>query len=402
MSSFTRRAGRWAAALSAAALVAACQASITVDAPAPAGARAAQVAEAGATVAWNKVARDMVVKYGTSAPATIRVFAILSVAQYNALVDAEKSTTGSPQSTERGAVAGASVAVLKYIYPAEATFLEGLVDQQEASPASPAGGPKRFAAGESIGRAVAASVIARASTDRFFEPFTGTVPLCAACWKATPTPPAFATLGQAKPFFLASNSQFRPAPHPAFGSPEYNASLAEVRQIADTRTTQQDSIAKYWALPAGTVSAQGYWNVLASELALRYHLSERETAHRLALMNMAAYDAIVASHEAKYHYWLIRPSQADPLIVRAIGLPSFPSYPSNHATLAATAATVLGTFFPSERAWLEAHAQEGADSRVYGGIHYRFDTEAGLVLGRKIGGWALANDVVGHEPFVLK
>ena len=56
----------------------------------------------------------------------------------------------------------------------------------------------------------------------------------------------------------------------------------------------------------------------------------------------------------------------------------------------------------SERAWLETHAQEAADSRVYGGIHYRFDTEAGLVLGRKIGGWALANDVVGHEPFVLK
>ena len=269
MSSFTRRAGRWAAALPVAALVAACQDSITVDGPAPSGARAAQVAEAGATVTWNKVARDMVVKYGTSAPATIRMFAILSVAQYNALVDAEKSATGSPQSTERGAVAGASVAVLKYIYPAEATFLEGLVDQQDASPTSPAGGPKRFATGESIGRAVAASVIARASTDRFFEPFTGTVPLCAACWKATPTPPAFATLGQAKPFFLASNSQFRPAPHPAFGSPEYNASLVEVRQIADTRTTQQDSIAKYWALPAGTVSAQGYWNVMASELLPR-------------------------------------------------------------------------------------------------------------------------------------
>jgi membrane-associated phospholipid phosphatase len=180
------------------------------------------------------------------------------------------------------------------------------------------------------------------------------------------------------------------------------AALAEVRQIADTRTTVQDSIAKYWALPAGTVSAQGYWNRMLSELALRYHLTERETAHRLALMNMAAYDAIVASHEAKFHYWLLRPKHADPLIALAIGMPNFPSYPSNHATLAATAATVLGTFFPSERAWLEEHAQEGADSRVYGGIHYRFDTEAGLVLGRRIAAWALAHDVVGHEPFVLR
>ena len=90
MSSFSRRAGRWAAAFSVAALVAACQDSITVDGPAPSSARAAQVAEAGATVAWNGVARDLVKKYGTSAPATIRLFAILSVAQYNALVDAEQ------------------------------------------------------------------------------------------------------------------------------------------------------------------------------------------------------------------------------------------------------------------------------------------------------------------------
>ena len=55
-----------------------------------------------------------------------------------------------------------------------------------------------------------------------------------------------------------------------------------------------------------------------------------------------------------------------------------------------------------ERAWLEGHAREGADSRIFGGIHYRFDTEAGLDLGRKIGTWALANDVEGHQPFVLQ
>jgi membrane-associated phospholipid phosphatase len=225
--------------------------------------------------------------------------------------------------------------------------------------------------------------------------------VCPGCWLPT-TPPAFATLGQAKPFFLASGDQFRPLPPPAFGSPAFVAGLAEVRRIADTRTTEQDSIAKFWALGAGTVSAQGYLNGVASELAVEHHLSERETAHRLALLNMAAFDVIIASHEAKYHYWLVRPSQADPAIVRAIPLPSFPSYPSNHSALVASAATVLGAMFPRERARLDAMAEEGAISRLYGGIHYRFDTEAGLALGRRVAAWTLAHDVVGHEPFVLK
>ena len=74
----------------------------------------------------------------------------------------------------------------------------------------------------------------------------------------------------------------------------------------------------------------------------------------------------------------------------------------NHSTLVATAATVLGAFFPSESTRLQKMAREGAISRFYGGIHFRFDTEAGLDLGRRVGEWALAHDVVGHEPFVLE
>jgi len=403
MFSFAHRAGRGATALTMAVLLAACHEPVAVADPRTASTGAAEVARAAsATVAWNRVARDLVVKHRTSVPASIRMFALLSVAQYNGIVAAENGTAGPTVASERGATAGAAAAVLSYVYPAEAQFLEGLVDEQAASaaaaPGALAGG---FAAGEAIGRVAAAGVIARAETDRFYEPFTGTVPVCPGCWLPVPTAPAFATLGRAKTFFLASGDQFRPPPPPAFESSTFAAALAEVRQIADDRTAEQDSIAKFWALPPGTVGAQGYFNQVGSELAVKYHRTERETAHALALLNMAAFDAIVASHEAKYFYWLIRPSQADPLIERAIGLPSFPAYPSNHSTLAATAATVLGALFPGERARLDVMAGEGAISRLYGGIHYRFDTEAGLALGRKVGAFVLAHDVVGHQPFVL-
>lgn len=107
-----------------------------------------------------------------------------------------------------------------------------------------------------------------------------------------------------------------------------------------------------------------------------------------ALINMVAFDAIVASHEAKYHYWLLRPTMADPAITLAIGLPNFPSYPSNHAAISAGMARILGHVFPAEKVRLDAHAEEAAFSRVLGGIHFRFDGEAGLELGRQVAAWA--------------
>jgi hypothetical protein len=40
-------------------------------------------------------------------------------------------------------------------------------------------------------------------------------------------------------------------------------------------------------------------------------------------------------------------------------------------------------------------------SRMYGGLHYRFDITAGQELGRRVGAWAIAHDVRGREPFPL-
>ena len=42
-------------------------------------------------------------------------------------------------------------------------------------------------------------------------------------------------------------------------------------------------------------------------------------------------------------------------------------------------------FFPSEKAYFDKRAKDGAESRFQGGIHFRSDNEAGLVLGRKVG-----------------
>ncbi len=107
-------------------------------------------------------------------------------------------------------------------------------------------------------------------------------------------------------------------------------------------------------------------------------------------MNAAIFDALIGCFDAKYTYWFIRPPQADPLITLPIGLPPHPSYPSAHSCVSGAATGVLMAAFPEDRNRLEAVAQEASISRLYAGIHYRFDMVAGLGLGRNTAGKAMS------------
>lgn len=114
-------------------------------------------------------------------------------------------------------------------------------------------------------------------------------------------------------------------------------------------------------------------------------------------MNVAASDAMIACFEAKYHYWTIRPSQADTTLVLAdsVDLPNFPSFPSGHACSAGAFDAALGHFFPDERAAFTRIAEEQAMSRLYGGIHYRYDNDGGLALGRVVAKHAIEREKHG-------
>ena len=109
----------------------------------------------------------------------------------------------------------------------------------------------------------------------------------------------------------------------------------------------------------------------------------------LTATNAAAFDAIIACFDTKFTYWFIRPPQADPAITTPIGLPNHPAYPSAHSCETGARVTVLADAFPSERPLLAAYAQEASISRLYAGIHYRFDLEAGEAIGRAAGRLAL-------------
>jgi membrane-associated phospholipid phosphatase len=352
--------------------------------------------------------------------AASRAHALLGVAQYRAVQRAERGNGNdageavafedesgrggwSRRASDRGAVAGASVVVLSYVFPAQTQALEDMVTAQRDAAV---GKSRAFARGEAIGRAAGAEIVTRAQGDGFTNPFTGTIPVGAGLWTSNTTPPSVGggQMPRALPWFLTSASQFRPAPPPAFGSADYLAALAEIRHISDTRTVEQIQIATFWAMNAAAVNVgeptpPGFWIQVATDGITQHAFSERGATHLYALLGATMFDAAIGCWDGKVTYWLIRPWQADPAItiIPAVGKPNHPSYPSAHSCFSSSAAEVLGAFFPEQRAQLEAMVTEAGLSRLYGGIHYRFDIDAGRQLGQSVARFAMQADRSGHS-----
>jgi membrane-associated phospholipid phosphatase len=141
-----------------------------------------------------------------------------------------------------------------------------------------------------------------------------------------------------------------------------------------------------------------------------------------ALLNLAMADAAICSWDAKYTYFNWRPVTAiraggidgndatapDPTWSPFIVTPPFPDYCSGHSTFSAAAATVLAVFYGTDKVAFttgsdflpgvfrkfesfSSAATEAANSRVYGGIHFRFASEDGLVGGLTIGEWTFTH-----------
>jgi membrane-associated phospholipid phosphatase len=197
-------------------------------------------------------------------------------------------------------------------------------------------------------------------------------------------------LGQAKPWFLTSGSQFRPAPPPAYLSPAFNTDLAEVLTVRTNLTPPQLAIALGWAYPTGTYTPVGFWNELAATYVAADGLDEAAAARVFGLMSAAVFDSFIAGFEAKYYYWTIRPHQANPAITTAFAVPNYPAYPSGHGSVSGASARVLAHFFPGRAAELNALRDEAAMSRIYAGIHYRFDMTAARSMSEAVADWVIA------------
>jgi membrane-associated phospholipid phosphatase len=283
--------------------------------------------------------------------------------------------------SEHAATAGAAAAILTYLFPEDAAlFAETAAAAGRSRVIAGVNYPSDVEAGLALGQAVADKVIGWAKTDGSDAVWDGVIPTGPGIWNGqNPVLPLSGTWGT---WVLSSGDQLRPPPPPAYDSPEIQADLTEIKTL--TRTFPITQKALYWHT---FETAYPLWYKQASLRLFEYGLDRNAPYAALvySALAVAQHDVIVACFDAKYAYWFIRPSQLDPEVVTLFPPPPHPSYPAAHGCGTMAAATVLGTFFPAEAEAMRLASEEAGASRIWAGIHYRHDVEAGLQLGRDVG-----------------
>ena len=230
-----------------------------------------------------------------------------------------------------------------------------------------------------------------------------------------------------KPFALESADQLRSPPPPEIDSSAYREAFDEVRDWGRAqsalRTADQTHLALWWK-----DFVENSHNRLARKLARSEQLDGHSTARLFALLNISIFDAYASSFNNKFHYnhwrpytairWAANDGNAD-----TVAEPDwtnthnhtypFPSYPSAHGTACAAAMSVFSdtfgdrfeltmetqqvdasgpsspkkTMHPNTRRFdsFSRAGEECAASRVYLGIHFRYDSAEGNRLGRAVG-----------------
>ena len=387
---------------------------------------------------WNQILQETVPSpQGVLTP---RYFALTHIAMFDAINTLQRDFEpyrvrlrwggGSPEA----AAAQAAHDVLVSLNPAATATYDAALARHLG--ANPSGFVRRGAA---WGARVAQEVLAWRRTDGWVvSPFPAySEPQLPGRWQ--PTPPAnaaaaFTHLQRAAPLALASSTQLLPAAPPSLTSERYAADLNEVKAIGratgSTRTEAQTAIARRWAgiAVSGTGTATNFlsiWNNIGRDVARERGLSLVEAARLFVLLNVSVHDALQTAQTSKFVYGVWRPvtairqaetdlnaaTDADPSWLPLLATPPYPSYAGNMATIGASAARALqlafgGDQFAVTATWRQSGgqpevtqafdgfwdvAEEQSESRIYGGIHYRFDQVAGQQIGKSAAEYVFAN-----------
>jgi hypothetical protein len=323
-------------------------------------------------------------------------------------------------SAEAAAIAAAHTVLLHYLTEQAATL-----DAARASSLSRVVDGPAKAAGIVIGEAAAAALIDRRLNDGSQMPEFHTPPSKdPGVWQLTGSCPPqgglFLHLPNVVPFALERSDQFRAEPPPSLAGRRYAADFNEVKRVgaADSRHRPADraDVARFYAAVLGLPT----WNGAARQAAAAQKRSLSENARAFALLNAALFDATIAVFETKYHHAFWRPETAipdadrddnpgtapNPGFTPFITTPCHPSYPSAHASLGYAARAVLERIYgkgphaielaspavPDVRLRYTSFAEitdDIDDARIFGGIHFRFDQQAGGRQGRQVGTYIL-------------
>ena len=389
---------------------------------------ASQRAQADEVLQWNEIAMATLDANRVNPFEAARVTAIVHTAVFEAVnavtgrYEPYLWTVSSPRGASPDAAAVAAAhAVLVHYYPASAAAL----DAHRASSLAAIDNGQAKTDGIAVGLNAAAATIAHRLNDgstppRFFLPSSA----APGEWQTTPSCPSAGGIllhwQDVAPFGIKTSSQFRSMPSPALTSLRYAKDFREVKAVgAAVSTARPDrltTVARFY----NAYLAAAVWNSVARQLAVAKRTSLSYNARAFALLNMAISDGLVSSMETKYFYRFWRPETAiheadidgnpatkpDDTFVPLIMTPCFPSYPSAHASGSYAGQRVIERLFGwvTHRLVLSTPALPGVtltytdlasitddidNARIYGGIHFRFDQQAGRRQGRAVGDYVV-------------
>lgn len=386
--------------------------------PVPVGAQSLDT-----VVRWNRVMLDAVVVPGANPPTVFvhRPMAITSVAVFDAANSFDRVyqpyftlVDPAPGASRDAAVAQAAHDVLVALLPSLRTTLDA------ALAATLAGIPGDAAReGSRVGAAAAQMALESRADDGWSRtPPAFMLPQLPGYWK--PTPPAhagatFTHYPDVVGFVVANGRRFLMEGPPPLASPRYAADFNETKAIgavnSTTRTPEQTQMARLWHGVGTTTTSPNLWNTVLADLARAQEWSGLEAARGFALLNMIQHDALLTSFTGKFLYGLWRPvtaireadqdgnsaTEADPTWTPLLNTPPYPGHPGNRACLAGSQSRALERLFgrdnlPFTVTWMipggspvarsyngfRHLADEEAKSRIWGGIHFEFESLASI------------------------
>lgn len=229
--------------------------------------------------------------------------------------------------------------------------------------------------------------------------------------------------GTLRPFVLRTADECPMPAHAPWSTEKGSAFYAEAESVYVAKQANNDEhrlIALYWAdNPGQSGTPVGHWLSIGSQMVSQVGLNADQAAELFVLSTVAQADAFIAAFDRKYRDNLIRPNTyirryIDPTWEPEIVTPAFPEYPSAHSVQSMAVAIIM-TRLLGEIAFDDstnlalghpvrrftnfvAAADEAAQSRIYGGIHYPMGRDAGKVQGACIGEKVLERVRTGATP----
>lgn len=261
-----------------------------------------------------------------------------------------------------------------------------------------------------FGKEVATRIFAWAATDgsaNMNPPYVAPVGL--GLWIPTaPTPAINPYAYQRRLLVPGSANGTTLTPLPTFStdlSSDFYAMVKEVYDLSQTLTNDQKALADYFKDNPGYGAGGTYVAAFLQSLNIvNYSLDKAALAY--AKVGLGQHDATIVLFINKYIYNVMRPityirSYINPAWNTYIPTPNHPEFPSGHATITGGALTMMSNVFgekfpitlhtydylnyaPRSYSTFTQMGLDIANSRIYGGIHYRLTCERSIAQGKKV------------------